>query len=70
MFVSQLAIAMVLGLKLKDHSAEGPAHDLAIFVVLMVCIFVASFAWSWGSLGVVDPKRDVSHWRPGRLAEA
>ncbi|KAF3437621.1 hypothetical protein FNV43_RR20377 [Rhamnella rubrinervis] len=55
MFLSQTVIAILLGLKLKDHSSEGLTHGLAILVVIMVCIFVASFAWSWGPLGWLIP---------------
>lgn len=54
MFLSQVTIAIVLGLKVKDHS-ENLSHGYAIFVVLMVCTFVSAFAWSWGPLGWLIP---------------
>ncbi|CAO2821847.1 unnamed protein product [Amaranthus hypochondriacus] len=54
MFFSQVIIAIILGLKLKDHS-NHLSHGYAIFVVIMVCTFVASFAWSWGPLGWLIP---------------
>ncbi|KAL9248757.1 Sugar transport protein MST4-like protein, partial [Drosera capensis] len=38
----------------KDHS-DNLAHGYAIFVVVMVCTFVSSFAWSWGPLGWLIP---------------
>ncbi|KAI0523383.1 hypothetical protein KFK09_005778 [Dendrobium nobile] len=54
MFFSQVVISVVLGFKVKDHS-EGLAKGWAVLVVLMVCIFVSAFAWSWGPLGWLIP---------------
>lgn len=54
MFFSQVIIAIILGLKVKDHSSQL-SHGYAIFVVIMVCTFVSSFAWSWGPLGWLIP---------------
>lgn len=54
MFLSQVVIAIVLGIKVKDHS-ESLNHGYAIFVVILVCTFVSSFAWSWGPLGWLIP---------------
>ncbi|GAB2266599.1 Sugar transport protein 13 [Dionaea muscipula] len=54
MFFSQVVIAVILGIKVKDHSSNlGSGY--AIFVVVMVCTFVSSFAWSWGPLGWLIP---------------
>ncbi|KAJ7979455.1 Sugar transport protein [Quillaja saponaria] len=54
MLISQLVIAVVLGLKLQDTTASLD-KGLAILVVIMVCTFVSSFAWSWGPLGWLIP---------------
>ncbi|CAN6313579.1 unnamed protein product [Urochloa humidicola] len=54
MFLSQVAIAVVLGIKVTDHS-DNLGHGWAIMVVVMVCTFVSSFAWSWGPLGWLIP---------------
>lgn len=54
MFVSQLVIAIILGIKVKDHS-DNLTKTFAILVVVMVCAFVSSFAWSWGPLGWLIP---------------
>ncbi|PQQ21639.1 sugar transport protein 13-like [Prunus yedoensis var. nudiflora] len=54
MFLSQLVVAIIMGLKVKDHS-NNLGHVLAIIVVVMVCSFVSSFAWSWGPLGWLIP---------------
>lgn len=54
MFLSQVVIAVILGLKVQDHS-ENLGHGYAILVVVMVCIYVSAFAWSWGPLGWLIP---------------
>ncbi|KAK9137301.1 hypothetical protein Sjap_007895 [Stephania japonica] len=54
MFISQSVIAVVLGFKVKDHTND--LHKgFAILVVVLVCTFVSSFAWSWGPLGWLIP---------------
>lgn len=54
MFLSQTVIAIVLGLKLHDRG-DDMSRGLAVLVVIMVCTFVSSFAWSWGPLGWLIP---------------
>ncbi|KAH7653817.1 Sugar/inositol transporter protein [Dioscorea alata] len=54
MFLSQVIIAVILGIKVTDHS-DNLSHGYAILVVVMVCVFVSSFAWSWGPLGWLIP---------------
>ncbi|KAG6431090.1 hypothetical protein SASPL_109165 [Salvia splendens] len=54
MFLSQVVIAVVLGIKVKDHSLDL-SHGYAIFVVILICLFVSAFAWSWGPLGWLIP---------------
>ncbi|KAK3027247.1 hypothetical protein RJ639_041665 [Escallonia herrerae] len=54
MFLAQVIIAIILGIKVKDHS-DDLHKGFAIFVVIMVCTFVSAFAWSWGPLGWLIP---------------
>ncbi|KAK3021583.1 hypothetical protein RJ639_046290 [Escallonia herrerae] len=54
MFLAQVIIAIILGIKVKDHS-DDLLKGFAIFVVIMVCTFVSAFAWSWGPLGWLIP---------------
>ncbi|XVF66682.1 hypothetical protein PTKIN_Ptkin10aG0056800 [Pterospermum kingtungense] len=54
MFFSQVVIAIILGLKVKDHS-DDLHKGFAILVVVLVCTFVSAFAWSWGPLGWLIP---------------
>ncbi|MCO5547522.1 hypothetical protein L7F22_000972 [Adiantum nelumboides] len=50
MFVSQVAIAILLGIGLRDGRTTLP-NSTAIVVVVLICVFVSAFAWSWGPLG-------------------
>ncbi|KAG9456452.1 hypothetical protein H6P81_000960 [Aristolochia fimbriata] len=54
MFFSQIVIAIILGIKVKDQS-NNLGSGFAVLVVVMVCTFVSAFAWSWGPLGWLIP---------------
>ncbi|GLT99667.1 hypothetical protein SLE2022_170910 [Rubroshorea leprosula] len=54
MFLSQVAIAIILGIKVTNTS-DDLGKGFAILVVVLVCTFVSSFAWSWGPLGWLIP---------------
>lgn len=54
MFLAQVVIAVVLGVKVTD-SQNDLGRGWAVLVVVMVCTFVSSFAWSWGPLGWLIP---------------
>ena len=49
----QVVIGILLATGLKD--GQQLSHPTAIVIVLMVCIFVSAFAWSWGPLGWLIP---------------
>ncbi|XP_043693295.1 sugar transport protein 8-like [Telopea speciosissima] len=53
MFISQSIIGILLVKDLKPTGSLG--HTEAIIIVLLVCLFVMSFAWSWGPLGSLIP---------------
>uniref|UniRef100_A0ACD5X0L8 Uncharacterized protein n=1 Tax=Avena sativa TaxID=4498 RepID=A0ACD5X0L8_AVESA len=54
MFFSQVVVAVVLGIKVTDKS-DNLGSGWAILVVVMICTYVAAFAWSWGPLGWLIP---------------
>jgi sugar porter (SP) family MFS transporter len=54
MFVAQIVIAVVLGFKVTDTS-DDMGTGFAVLVVIMICTYVAAFAWSWGPLGWLIP---------------
>ncbi|XP_019052472.1 PREDICTED: sugar transport protein 14-like [Nelumbo nucifera] len=53
MMVSMLVAAIILALKF-GHGEALPKID-AIIVVIMVCLFVLAYGWSWGPLGWLVP---------------
>ncbi|KAF5736852.1 hypothetical protein HS088_TW14G01007 [Tripterygium wilfordii] len=53
MFICQAAIGGILLADLKPTGTLGKAE--AMIVVVLVCLFVMSFAWSWGPLGWLIP---------------
>ncbi|XP_020578448.1 sugar transport protein 8-like isoform X2 [Phalaenopsis equestris] len=53
MFIAQTTIGSLLYAYLKTTNSLH--KGTAIVVVLLVCIFVMSFAWSWGPLGWLIP---------------
>ncbi|KAM0923882.1 hypothetical protein ACQ4PT_005286 [Festuca glaucescens] len=55
MFASQVTVGALIGAKLGwSGVAEIPA-GYAAAVVVMMCVYVAGFAWSWGPLGWLVP---------------
>ncbi|KAK1307025.1 Sugar transport protein 13 [Acorus calamus] len=54
MFLSQVVIAILLGVKVTNHS-DNLSKGYAVLVVIMICTFVSAFAWSWGPLGWLIP---------------
>lgn len=54
MFLAHIVIAIVLGIKLSDKP-NNLGRNYSILVVIMICTFVSSFAWSWGALGWLIP---------------
>ncbi|URD82842.1 Sugar transport protein [Musa troglodytarum] len=43
------------GQMLITQSTNELEHGVAVWVVVLVCLFVSSFAWSWGPLGWLIP---------------
>lgn len=64
MFSSHVLMSIILGIKVKD-TYDNLTHGFAIFVVILVCSFVVSYAWSWGPLGWLIPSEIFPlHTRP------
>ncbi|KAF9617522.1 hypothetical protein IFM89_036726 [Coptis chinensis] len=53
MLISQLIIGGIMAAQVGDHSAvgDGSAYSILVFI----CIYVASFGWSWGPLAWLVP---------------
>ncbi|KAK7259755.1 hypothetical protein RIF29_25368 [Crotalaria pallida] len=53
MFASQCIVGGIMAAHLKDHG--GLSRGYAYVVLVMICIYVAGFGWSWGPLGWLVP---------------
>ena len=51
--VKQVIVAIILGLKFG--SDRELSKGFSILVVVVICLFVAAFGWSWGPLGWTVP---------------
>jgi MFS transporter, SP family, sugar:H+ symporter len=54
MFISLGMITVILRYHAMDNSGDL-THGTALLLVVMMCTFVAAFAWSWGPLGWLIP---------------
>jgi len=52
MFLAQVAVAVILALGLHGNYMES---YLGWIAVVLICVYVSSFAWSWGPLGWLIP---------------
>ncbi|XP_071729593.1 sugar carrier protein A-like isoform X2 [Rutidosis leptorrhynchoides] len=53
MIICHVIVGIVLGLKFGDDQ-ELP-EDYSLVVVVVICLFVAAYGWSWGPLGWTVP---------------
>ncbi|KAK3033191.1 hypothetical protein RJ639_036983 [Escallonia herrerae] len=53
MIVCEIVIAIILGLKFGNN--KELSKGFSILVVVIICLFVAAFGWSWGPLGWTVP---------------
>ncbi|KAF3955496.1 hypothetical protein CMV_019285 [Castanea mollissima] len=53
MFVSQVLIGAIMAAQLGDHGGLG--KEYAYLVLILICVYVAGFGWSWGPLGWLVP---------------
>ncbi|XP_011622348.1 sugar carrier protein C isoform X1 [Amborella trichopoda] len=55
MFISQVLIGILLGIKFGVSGIGDLSKGYANLVVFFICVYVAAFAWSWGPLGCLVP---------------
>ncbi|ESR34847.1 MFS domain-containing protein [Citrus sinensis] len=53
MFVSQVIIGGVMAVQLGDQGTVSKGYS--IVVLILICVYVAGFGWSWGPLGWLVP---------------
>ncbi|PRQ23049.1 putative major facilitator, sugar transporter, major facilitator superfamily [Rosa chinensis] len=55
MVVCQIAVAILVGMKFSVSGVGSLTKGEANFLVFLICMYVAGFAWSWGPLGWLVP---------------
>ncbi|KAL5721337.1 Zinc finger protein stp4 [Ranunculus cassubicifolius] len=55
MFICQILVGSVIGLKFGVSGAGAMSKFDANLVLVLICVYVAAFAWSWGPLGWLVP---------------
>ncbi|KAK9141805.1 hypothetical protein Syun_011205 [Stephania yunnanensis] len=53
MIICQVAVAIILALKFDENGELS--KGFSVLVVVIICLFVAAFGWSWGPLGWTVP---------------
>ncbi|KAH7675029.1 Sugar/inositol transporter protein [Dioscorea alata] len=53
MIICQVIVAVILGVKFGND--KQLSKEFSIIVVVIICLFVAAFGWSWGPLGWTVP---------------
>ncbi|XVE49722.1 hypothetical protein DITRI_Ditri01bG0103900 [Diplodiscus trichospermus] len=55
MIVSQIAVGMTIAMQVGLNGERTLSETGANLVLLLICLYVAGFAWSWGPLGWLVP---------------
>ncbi|XP_044505381.1 hexose carrier protein HEX6 [Mangifera indica] len=53
MLVSQVIVGAIMAAQLGDHG--GMSKEYSYLVLILICVYVAAFGWSWGPLGWLVP---------------
>ncbi|KAK1642948.1 hypothetical protein QYE76_060753 [Lolium multiflorum] len=53
MLIAQVTVGGIMWVQVKANNS--PSHPWALAIVVLICVYVSSFAWSWGPLGWLIP---------------
>lgn len=63
MIVAEVIMALLLAVYFGGQSGDTVPYSVGIGILVVVCVFVAGFAWSWGPLGwLVCSPASLSHY--------
>lgn len=48
MFIAQVAVGVLLGVAFGQYNTSNLPTSITYIALVLICIFVAGFAWSWG----------------------
>lgn len=55
MFISQVVVGVVLATQFGKYGDGKLPSGTAIGVLVVICVYISSFAWSWGPMGWLVP---------------
>ncbi|PIA35422.1 hypothetical protein AQUCO_03500059v1 [Aquilegia coerulea] len=55
MLIAQILVGVVIGLQFGTSGVGSMSKGYANLVLILICLYVAAFAWSWGPLGWLVP---------------
>ncbi|KAJ8759308.1 hypothetical protein K2173_006828 [Erythroxylum novogranatense] len=55
MIISQILVGVLIGFSFGSSGTGTLSGGVADFVLFLICVYVAAFAWSWGPLGWLVP---------------
>ncbi|TKY49834.1 Hexose carrier protein HEX6 [Spatholobus suberectus] len=58
MFFAQVIIGSIMATQLGDHGEISKKY--AYLILVLICIYVAGFAWSWGPLGCLTDSNSLN----------
>ena len=71
MFVGLVTTGAVLGAEFQTYAADDLPKAVAIGTLVVICVYVAAFAWSWGPLGWLVPSEiQTLETRPAGMSAA
>jgi hypothetical protein len=62
MVAGLITTGAVLAVEFKSYTASDLPSGVAIGLLIVICIYVAAFAWSWGPLGWLVSENDGGGW--------
>lgn len=54
MVIAEIIVGVVLKYEFVKYQGQLP-HSPSIAILVMICVFIAGFAWSWGPIGWLYP---------------
>jgi hypothetical protein len=71
MIVALTVTAITLGVEFGKYTTASLPSDVAIGILIVICVFVSAFAWSWGPLGWLVPSEiQTMETRPAGMSAA
>ena len=54
MVIAEVIVGVVLKYEFVKYQGDLP-HSPSIAILVLICVFIAGFAWSWGPIGWLYP---------------